>query len=386
LNFDASWIYVLDPSGEELSLKAYKGLAKEVAQAIERRGCSAGVSGKIFMTGEKLVFEDYQTDKNYQELTSLNRISSLGFASGAGFPIKAKDKVIGVLHLAKKTKRHFTRDDLQLIESIAQEIGVATENARLFEQVNLKTEELGKINQELDEANKAKSEFISAMSHELRTPLNVIMGNAELTGDGFWGEINPDQRKSMTQIQHHSRFLLKLVNNVLALSSLDAKKISLDLTTVKIDELVAHAKSHVEQLNRAKALEVSWDVDTDLPDIVTDETKLEEILQNLIGNAFKFTPHGGIDVRIKNIVAKNRIEFRVADTGIGIETHDLDRIFGAFEQIKEAHTGEFNGVGLGLNIVKKYLDLMNGDIRVESRPGQGTTFTFSVPHSISIPA
>jgi signal transduction histidine kinase len=176
------------------------------------------------------------------------------------------------------------------------------------------------------------------------------------------------------------------VNNVLALSSLDAKKISLDLATVKIDELVAHAKSHVEQLNRAKALEVSWDVDADLPDIVTDETKLEEILQNLIGNAFKFTPHGGIDVRIKNIVAKNRIEFRVADTGIGIETHDLDRIFGAFEQIKEAHTGEFNGVGLGLNIVKKYLDLMNGDIRVESHPGQGTTFTFSVPHSISIPA
>jgi len=386
LNFDASWIYVLDPSGEELCLKAYKGLAQDVAQAIERRGCSAGVSGKIFMTGEKLVFEDYQTDKNYNDLTPSKRIRSLGFASGAGFPIKAKDRVIGVLHLANKARRHFTHDDLQLIESIAQEIGVATENARLFEQVNLKTEELGKMNQDLNEANKAKSEFISAMSHELRTPLNVIMGNAELTGDGFWGEINPEQKKSMTQIQHHSRFLLKLVNNVLALSSLDAKKISLELATVKIDELVAHAKSHVEQLNRSKTLAISWNVGTDIPDIVTDETKLEEILQNLIGNAFKFTPQGGIDVEIKNLAEQKRVEFRVADTGIGIETHDLDRIFGAFEQIKEAHTGEFNGVGLGLNIVKKYLDLMKGDIRVESRPGKGTTFTFSVPHSISMPA
>ncbi len=385
LNFDASWIYVLDPSEDELSLKAYKGLAEEVARDIARRDRSAGVTGEIFTTGERLVFDDYQNDKRYKDLSSRNRIGSLGFGSAAGFPIKAKEKVIGVLHLANKAKRPFTRDDLQLIESIAQEIGVAAENARLFEQVNLKTTELDKMNRELDQANRAKSEFISAMSHELRTPLNVIMGNAELTNDGFWGEINADQKKSMTQIQHHSRFLLKLVNNVLALSSLDAKKISLELATVKIDEVVAHAQSHVEQLNRGKGLQVSWDIDPDIPDIVTDETKLEDILQNLLGNAFKFTPSGRIDVRVKNIPEQNRIEFRVADTGVGIETQDLERIFGAFEQIKEAHTGEFSGVGLGLNIVKKYLDLMHGDIRVESRPREGTAFTFYVPHSISIP-
>jgi signal transduction histidine kinase len=386
LNFDASWIYILDPSGEELTLKAYKGLAEDVVRAIVRRNRSAGIPGKIFATGKRLVFEDFQNNKRYQDLSSRHRISSLGFASAAGFPIKAKDKVIGVLHLANKARRHFAPDELQLIESIAQEIGVAAENARLFEQVNLKTIALGKMNEELDEANRAKAEFIAAMSHELRTPLNVIMGNAELTADGFWGEINADQKKSMTQIQHHSQFLLKLVNNVLALSQLDAKKISLELATVKINELIAHAQSHVEQLNRKKALEVSWNVDTDLPDIVTDETKLEEILQNLIGNAFKFTARGRIDIRVRNIREKERIEFRVSDTGIGIEAQDMDRIFGAFEQIREAHTGEFNGVGLGLNIVKKYLDLMNGEIRVESRPAEGSTFTFSVPHSISIPS
>jgi signal transduction histidine kinase len=125
-------------------------------------------------------------------------------------------------------------------------------------------------------------------------------------------------------------------------------------------------------------------VEQDLPAIVTDVTKLEEILQNLIGNAFKFTPRGRIEVRVRNIRELNRIEFSVADTGIGIEKHDVDRIFRAFEQIREAHTGDFNGVGLGLNIVKKYLDLMHGDIRVESHPGEGSTFTFSVPHSISL--
>jgi len=327
-----------------------------------------------------------QNDIEYKQLSPRNMVSSMGFASSAAFPIKAKEKVVGVLHLATKEKRHFAPDELQLIESIAQEIGVAAENARLFEQVNQKTAELGQMNQELQEANRAKSEFIAAMSHELRTPLNVIMGNAELTGDGFFGEVSPEQKRSMTQIHYHSRFLLKMVNDVLALSRLDAKKMTTELTTVDIDEVVAHAKSQVEQLNRLNRLEVFWTVEPNLPRLVTDVTKLQEILQNLIGNAFKFTPRGQIKIRIGNIQEFGRIEFSIADTGIGIEAHDMNRIFSAFEQIREAHTGDFNGVGLGLNIVKKYLELMHGDIRVESEPGEGSTFTFSIPHSIAVPS
>jgi signal transduction histidine kinase len=242
------------------------------------------------------------------------------------------------------------------------------------------------MNTELEAANHAKSEFIAAMSHELRTPLNVIMGNAELTGDGFWGDVNAEQKKSMSKIRHHAQFLLKLVNDVLALSKLDAKKMSLELTTVDIDEVVSHAQSHVEQLNRTKGLDVHWHVDQGIPEILTDETKLEEILQNLIGNAFKFTPRGRIEIIVRNVPEHHRVEFQVTDTGIGIDPQDIERIFSAFEQIKEAHTGEFNGVGLGLNIVKKYLDLMNGDIRVDSRPGQGSTFTFTLPHRSPVPS
>jgi GAF domain-containing protein len=224
LNFDASWIYILDPSAEKLDLRAHVGLDEEATRAKVQHELSATVTGKIFESGERLVFEEFHKETRHHQLSSRNGMGALPFASAAGFPIKAKEKVIGVLHVANAAKRHFASDELQLIESIAQEIGVAAENARLFEQVNHKTEEIGKMNKELDEANRAKSEFISAMSHELRTPLNVIMGNAELIGDGFWGEINAEQKRSMTQIQHHSKFLLKLVNNVLALSRLDAKK------------------------------------------------------------------------------------------------------------------------------------------------------------------
>ena len=384
LKFDASWIYILDPNREELRLKAYTGFSEETARTLDRRHLSSpGISGKIFETGQRLVFDDLENDPVYKELSPRKKVGSLGFASAAGFPIKAKDNVIGVLHLAAKEKRRFANDELQLIDSIAHAIGVAAENARLFEEVNQKTAELGQMNQELQEANSAKSEFISAMSHELRTPLNVIMGNAELTGSGFFGEITPEQKKSMTQIQHHSQFLLKLVNDVLALSRLDAKKMSLDIAPVDIGEVIAHVQTQAEQLNRLNRLQLSWDIDTDLPSIVTDETKLKEILQNLIGNAFKFTPRGEIAVRVKNLRDIDHIEFSVSDTGIGIEGDDMERIFSAFEQIKEAHTGDFNGVGLGLNIVKRYLELMHGTIRVESEPGEGSTFIVSVPYAIA---
>ena len=131
LNFDASWIYILDPSEAKLRLKAYKGFSEEIAHSFDRRDLSAGgVSGKIFATGKQLVFEDLQNDLAYRQLNPGKKVASLGFASLAGFPIRAKDKVIGVLHLATKGKRHFVNDELQLIESIAQEIGVAETDPR----------------------------------------------------------------------------------------------------------------------------------------------------------------------------------------------------------------------------------------------------------------
>ena len=154
----------------------------------------------------------------------------------------------------------------------------------------------------------------------------------------------------------------------------------LETAPVNLEEVIDHARGYTDQANRLNRVQINWNIEPDLPEIVTDPTKLQEILQNLLGNALKFTPRGRIEVRVRNVPELNQIEFSVADTGIGIEPKDMTRIFGAFEQIREAHTGDFNGVGLGLNIVKKYLELMNGEIKVESHPGEGSTFTFSVPH------
>jgi signal transduction histidine kinase len=383
LSFDAAWIYQLDPADRQLHMRAYRGLGDEMAKSMATRSIKMGISGQVMESGQRLVFEDIRHNALYQELTRGGKVVALGFHTASAFPIRAKGKVIGTLHVANRTMRHFAPDELQLIESIAQEIGVAVENATLFTELKEKTIELAKMNQELLQATHAKSEFIAAMSHELRTPLHVIIGNADLTSDGFFGELNPEQQKALQKISRNAQVLLKMINNVLAFSEPNAKRMTLEISTVEVEDLIAHARAHVEQINRDNQLEVRWDVDRGIPTLRTDALKLEEILHNIIGNAFKFTTEGGIDVRVRNLAAQERVEFSIADTGIGIEPEDLHKIFDEFEQIKEAHTGQFDGVGLGLSIVKKYLELMQGEIHVESRPGYGSTFTFSVPVSMS---
>ena len=286
--------------------------------------------------------------------------------------------------MANRSKRHFDAEEIELIQSLANQIGVATENATLFNEVNQKTKELAKTNHELLDATRAKTEFIAAMSHELRTPLNIVIGSSDLLRDGFFGGISEGQKDATDKISRNARVLLKMINDVLTISQFDAARISLDLSTVEVDEVIDQARAMVEQINRDKHLEVRWQVDPNVPPLVTDSLKLEEILQNLIGNAFKFTPQGHIEVRVNSRPDQDRVEFTVADTGIGIAVEDQGKIFNAFEQLKDAHTGHFNGVGLGLNIVRRYLDLMHGEISVESQPGQGSKFIFSVPRSLEL--
>jgi signal transduction histidine kinase len=266
--------------------------------------------------------------------------------------------------------------------SMSNQIGVAVENANLFATVSDKSIALEEANRELKDANRIKSEFMSAMSHELRTPLNVIMGNVELMQDRFFGDVTEPQTKALTQITHHAKVLLKLINNVLTLTKIEAKKMSCELAKIDLEEVITHVKGYTEQLSRNKKLQILWDVEPNLPSITTDALKLEEIFQNLIGNAYKFTSKGKIEITVRNLKDSERIEVAVADTGIGIEPNEVQSIFEEFHQLKEAHTGQFDGFGLGLNIVKNYIQLMQGDIRVDSQPGVGSTFTFTLPHEL----
>jgi len=378
-HFEVTRILLVDAEERRLQLRgSYETQPEFSARALGLKG-GKGITGRVAETGEALVFEDISSDPRYLQWshTSASRRSGLRFM--AVLPIRTKNECVGVLFCAGQTPRRLAESEFKLLGSMTDQIGVAIENAALFAAVSAKSAALEKANDDLIEANRIKSGFMAAMSHELRTPLNVIMGNVELLKDGFFGEVNSGQVKSLSQITHHTRVLLKLINNVLTLTKIEAQKMSMEAAPVHVEEVIAHVKGYADQLARNGRVEIRWQVEPDLPKITTDALKLEEILQNLIGNAYKFTAEGGIEIRVRHLAAAGKIEFAVADTGIGIEKDALERIFDEFHQLQDAHTGNFDGFGLGLNIVKKYLELMGGDIRVESDPGVGSTFTFTLP-------
>jgi signal transduction histidine kinase len=380
-SFDATRILLFDPAMNELHLRASYENRPELWGRVSVIKRGQGITGRVADTGQAVIFEDTHNDPRYLQLSHTKANEKVGLHFLAVFPIKAKTACVGTLLCAGQFPRRLSANEMQLLTSMAEQIGVAVENANLFTGVSDKSTALEKMNLELQEANRIKSEFMAAMSHELRTPLNIIMGNVELMRDRFFGEITESQKKSLTQITHHSQALLKLINNVLSLTKMEAGKMPVESTTIEIDEIVTNVKDYTEQLSRNGHLQILWNVEPNLPPITTDALKLEEILQNLIGNAYKFTPDGKIEIIVKDLKDRKRLEVAVADTGLGIEEKDLGKIFEEFHQLKEAHTGNFDGFGLGLNIVKKYLELMQGDIRVNSQPGMGTTFTFTLPYA-----
>jgi GAF domain-containing protein/anti-sigma regulatory factor (Ser/Thr protein kinase) len=325
--------------------------------------------------------KDISQDKEFGPGRLLRELGVKGFFT---VPLISRDgQAIGVITFTTLEEREFSEDEIALAQQFSTGAAIAIENARLLSETKDRASELERLNLHLQEANRAKSDFTTAMSHELRTPLHVIIGYTDLIAEGIMGELNNEQKESLETIRHHSYMLVKLVRDVLTLARIGAKKMTLDVSTTPLEELIDHLRAYVDQLNRERRLEILWKVEQDLPPLATDHLKLEEILQNLIGNAYKFTEKGQIEVRVQAL-GKRRIEFAVADTGIGLEEGELERIFEEFHQSRDSHTGTQSGVGLGLSIVKKYLDLLQGEIRVESQLGAGTTFIFTLPYSIDL--
>jgi signal transduction histidine kinase len=382
-HFNSTRIYLTDFQTGEHRVQASYSMDPSDNDKIRvfRRG--EGLVGHVAESGEPMIFEDLRSDARYHALSRSKNTRATGNAFLAIFPIMAKFKTVGTILCNGREPRRLAAGETQLIKSMAGQIGVAVENARLYSETKQKSVELEKANGDIQEAYRAKGDFLAAMSHELRTPLNVIIGNADLCKDGFFGDLSAKQREAIEKVLRYSRILLKLINDVLTLTRIEARKMSLDLSTFEVREVMEQVQNYVEQLNHKGRVDISWKMPAQLPPLTTDALKLEEILQNLIGNAYKFTPGGSIEIRVRDLQRESRVEFAVADTGIGIQPGDLEKIFDEFHQLEEAHTGNYSGVGLGLSIVKKYLELMLGDIQVQSEPGVGSTFTFTLPYSLS---
>jgi PAS domain S-box-containing protein len=279
-------------------------------------------------------------------------------------PLWRRHAVVGVLTAGYRSRREpFTSQQRRILGGIGQLASMALETARLFE--------------ELERANRLKSDFVATMSHELRTPLNIIMGYTDLLREGEFGSLSPAQLDPLERMDHSARNLLRLVNATLDLSRLDGGQAPIELTDVALPDLMAEVAAEAAELHIPPDLVVTWNIAPRLPRLSTDPVKLKVVLTNLIGNAVKFTPRGSVTV---NVHARNgSVEISVTDTGIGIAPEVLPIIFEPFRQGDSSATRRFGGVGLGLYIVRRLVDLLGGTITVESELDHGSTFRLLLP-------
>jgi len=242
-----------------------------------------------------------------------------------------------------------------------------------------KAEELRFENLRLEAADKAKSEFLANMSHELRTPLNSSIGFSDLLCLGMAGELNEKQKHYVNNILTSNQFLLTLINDILDLSKIEAGKIELVMGKMSVPETIEETLSLIKEKAMDHKVLLKTEFDPQLAFIEADRQRFKQILFNLLSNAVKFSKDEGGTVTIKTKKEGDMAQISVSDTGIGIKEENIGRLFHKFEQLEKGISQKYGGTGLGLDITKRLVELHGGKIRAESRYGEGSTFTFSLP-------
>lgn len=259
-------------------------------------------------------------------------------------------------------------------------------NEELDQRVEQRTLELQETNRQLEEANahlreldRLKSRFVSMVSHELRTPLTSVQGYTEMLKAGIYGALSEKQTQALDRILINTRQLIGIVNDLLDQARIEAGQLALHPVSLSPRELLTNVHSTMEPLANKNGLQLTASCDENLPQkLIGDQQRLQQILINLINNAIKFTPDGVVNIHFYRSDPQRWI-MQISDTGRGIPEDALDYIFEPFRQVDGSITRSHKGIGLGLSIVKQLVELMEGDITVESKIGEGSTFRINLP-------
>jgi signal transduction histidine kinase len=280
-------------------------------------------------------------------------------------PLEVGDRVIGALSVGNRVSaRSFSGHDCQLLLALADYAAIAIENSRLYDEVRL--------------ADRAKSEFVSFVAHELRTPMTSIRGYAELLAKGAVGPLTPQQEEFLATILSNAERMQVLVSDLRDISRIELGQLQLELKPVRLTEALENGLQATRAQIDARSQRLELDVPDDLPPVYADPARLEQVLINLLSNAYKYTPEGG-HIRVRARRQNGDVHCAVSDSGIGISPEDQARLFTKFFRSEDPAVREMPGTGLGLCIVKSLVELQGGHIIVESQLGRGTTFAFTVP-------
>jgi signal transduction histidine kinase len=363
-------IFEFDDDAEAFEIRTAFGTSEDLLAALRatRIGLRDTLVGRAALTRASIAVANIDEVSADAHLTRLVRA---GWRSMLAVPLVRENRILGALVVRRRTAGAFPPPIVELVETFASQSALAIHNARLFQELELKS-------RELEVASRHKSEFLASMSHELRTPLNAVIGFSDVLLDRLFGDLNAKQEEYLEDIRDSGRHLLELLNDILDLSKVEAGKMQLELARTSLREALEHGVAMVSERATRQGLSLHVALGDEVDVVVADPLRLKQVILNLLTNAVKFTPSGGsVEASAKRVADEIRVS--VKDTGVGIPESDYGRIFEAFQQGRRSDSASTEGTGLGLTLSKRIVELHGGRLWVESRVGHGSTFTFSVP-------
>jgi signal transduction histidine kinase/CheY-like chemotaxis protein len=328
-----------------------------------------GITGHVIRSGHPVYVSDLHDvpqDASYHATPFSDRRAR----SYIGVPLIFRERVFGMLSIQSHQPNSHSENDVELLVTLATQASIAIQNARAYERLVATAEEL----RELD---RLKTQFLANMSHELRTPLNSIIGFSRVMLKGIDGPLTELQEADLSSIHSSGQHLLSLINSILDMSKIEAGKMDLAFDRMSLHEIFDAVLSTTKALVKDEPIELQSTIPEDLPEVWADAQRVRQVLFNLMSNAAKFTEEGHI--LLKAEADPEFVTISVSDTGIGIDPEALNRLFIPFQQVDASTTRRAGGTGLGLAISRSFVEVHGGEIWVDSEPGKGSTFSFTLP-------
>jgi signal transduction histidine kinase len=337
--------------------------------------------GRAIIDKETIHVHDLQAEVETEFPYSKPRQAISGVRTLLTTPLLPKGRAFGAIVIRRNEVRPFSDKQIELLRTFADQAVIAIENVRLFQEIQEKSSQLEAANERLKELDRLKSDFVSNVSHELRTPLTAIKGAVDLLLREVPGRLNESQTHYLTRVRSNTQHLAGLINDLLDLAKIDEGKVELKCARVSVGGLVHEVMETVKPLAAEKPVVLEAKVPEPSVLVWADRDKVTQVLMNLIGNAIKFTPPQGRVMVSASREGTEWAQVSVNDSGPGISAEECQKIFEKFHQVSEGGGQKPKGTGLGLAISKALVELHGGKIWVESEPGRGSTFSFTLPVS-----